>query len=95
MMASREEIKKRIETMQAWLGGKDVQTLASTGAWMTFNISDGGAEFDFDGNKYRIKPQPKEIWLCEGAAGFFSEEEAADHEQQGGKCDLYRQVLDE
>lgn len=95
-MASKGEIQHRVDVMQAWLDGEIIQ-IATTG------------ENDWDDEllpaflgwgtdlEYRIKPKSQEVWLCEGAAGIFTEEEDVDaylSTNADCKCTLFREVLE-
>lgn len=57
-MPTREEIQNRVDVMTAWLGGTDVQFLGRhirDDVWIDLKGSDCPS-FNFDRNKYRIKP---------------------------------------
>lgn len=85
-MATRKEIQERVDIMQAWLDGKVVQARPRDGSgcgypWARICISEPSFnyEFDFHSMTYRIKPEPKEIWVNEYAdiAYVYSSKETA------------------
>jgi hypothetical protein len=62
-MDNKEEIKRRIEIMQAWVDGKEVQFETASG-WKDAG-PDFWMEFNFYNIKYRIKPEPRVIFVNE------------------------------
>lgn len=62
-MSTKEEIKKRIEIMQAWVDGAEIETSFIGGdEWSVKTCP----SFDsFNSLKYRIKPKPREVWVNE------------------------------
>ena len=88
-MASRKEMQEGIKEMQyridiqnAWLSGEVVQREwgGEIGKWDDLAPIDRYmGEFDFDRNKYRIKPKPMDIWVV-GDRVFFNEDSATEHE---------------
>ena len=72
-MASREEIQRRIDIMQGYLDGEEIETLVAD-KWVDLNdvISPSiGPKFGFDEDQeyYRIKPKPREIWVTHTESG--------------------------
>jgi hypothetical protein len=70
MGMTREQLKERLQVIQAWCDGKEVQWLNTIDEWVDFE------EGDFDGimtQDWRIKPTPQALEkplseiLCQGA----------------------------
>jgi hypothetical protein len=61
-----EETKKAIEVMQAFVDGKTVQVETHAG-WE--DVDD--PLWEWFGGPYRVKPEPKEIWVNEYHGGCF------------------------
>ena len=61
---NREETKKAIEVMQAYVDGKDLEHKSPYGKkWIQLSVN-GHLSWDWATNKYRIKPQePREFWV--------------------------------
>ena len=53
--------------VQALADGKDLQVLNNAQVWVEFN--DIG--FSLDVSKYRIKPEPREVWFVENPTNGF------------------------
>ena len=78
-MSDLYENKDQIELMRAIVKavdeGKEIQASASDGNWFTKHAG----TFNFQENKYRVKPEPLvmyvNIWRC-GANAHYSEEDA-------------------
>jgi len=63
---NREETKKAIEVMQAYVDGKVVEYFAFD-AW--FPVNQPG--WSFNDTKYRIKPEPREYWVNVYPGGIY------------------------
>ncbi len=60
---TREQAKELLPIIQAWVNNKEVQWQATNDRWLD-NIHDT-CLFESD-YKWRIKPEPREFWLCDG-----------------------------
>jgi hypothetical protein len=73
-----KEVKKEehyIEVLKAYLDGKTIQ-FQTADKWFTTKSPD----WDFTKTEYRIKPEPKEIWMIKGGQHIFnSKKEIIDH----------------
>ena len=58
---NKQTVKKQIEVMQAYVDGKEIQVFLA-GEWR--NCHDRMRFFDFDGRDFRVKPEPREWYLC-------------------------------
>jgi len=74
---TRDKLQNAIAVMQAFLDGKKLQAkTVGSNHWQDVTTP----IWDWFGNDYRIKPEPKEIWVVETSFGgvyFTSKEEAA------------------
>ena len=100
-MASRVEIQERIDIMQAWVDGGEVEYFHDhTNSWR--NLSNTFISFDFERWNYRIKPKPREIWVPVVKTGermhpswFSSKEDAIASHCHCVDAVKYREVLDD
>lgn len=93
-----EETKKAIEVMQAFVDGKPCE-------WKFEHIGPWDRVFrptwDWHKHDYRIKPEPKEIWVNEyddGSASAYNSEDKALYAYNDGatrKAVRYREVIEE
>ena len=63
---NREETKKAIAVMQAWLDGEEIEYCykkASRPEWLDVETP----TWDLDIKRYRVKPKPREFWVHESA----------------------------
>ena len=97
-MATREEINRRIEIMQAYVDGKEIQRRYTyKDKW----LDAPDPKFNWSMSNYRIKPEPREIWVVEDkvkrvAYGVhFSEKEAESYAAEEDIVSHYREVLDD
>lgn len=68
-MDAREETKRRIAVMQAWVEGKKVEyrnRVHKTSVWR----NEVDPAWDWDTYDYRIAPEPKVIWVNEYPGGL-------------------------
>jgi hypothetical protein len=104
-MATREDIQVRVDIMQAWLDGKAIDYIAGSNKWEHLPYKDN-ANFDFNVAEYRIKPEPKEIWVNEQTSGTGGlcgliypstneAEEAADQHLTQRIAVHYREVIED
>ena len=56
----KEEVQRRIEVMQAWVDGEEIQ-VADVNTKSGWGWCD--PTFDWEANDYRIKPEPFECWV--------------------------------
>ena len=57
---NREDTRRRIEVMQAFVDGKEIQARPYEGGiWSSVNFP----EWKWHRNDYRIKPEPREGWV--------------------------------
>lgn len=56
---TREQLKAMLPVMQAWCEGKQVQLRTKTSAWQVTEDPNWTPHVE-----YRIKPEPREWWLC-------------------------------
>lgn len=89
-MATKQEIIGRIEIMQAWVDGEEVEYEDQDAQWCEMPYKDV-AEFVFDRANYRIKPKPREVWIRNGGL-FYSKGEA---DKYGDNAVLYREVIED
>jgi hypothetical protein len=93
-MASREEIKERIEIMQAWLDGEIIERIRKNkenAEWGVMKQHEIG--FRFERYRYRIKSQPMEIWYDPSDDNFHSL--AKDGLRASSKRIKFREVLED
>jgi len=82
---NREETKKAIEVMQAYVDGKPVQYLALSGRW----VMTGLPIWNWKSLNFRIKPKPREVWINEDPMnGMLCE--VAHHRKES--CDRIREL---
>lgn len=94
-----EETKKAIEVMQAFVDGKVVEyrwAAHTTEPWETAT----SPSWSWGQVEYRIKPQPKEIWVNEYTTGeaynYDSPSDAAKAlDATEGRTVHYREVIEE
>ena len=90
-------LKEKIAVMQAALDGADMQiTWDGATGWHDIYRPE---EFDWNWGKYdyRIKPQPKEIWVNEYDSEISAHRSRASAEEwcsKGGVTKLYREVVE-
>lgn len=63
----REQAVKYLPIIQAFAEGKTVQHLKQDGTWK--DIDNPGF---YRNNAYRIKPEPRKVWIAEYTNGSFS-----------------------
>lgn len=61
---TREDTKKAIEVMQAWVDGAEIEFFDSK--WLA--IAD--PVWNWDKGPYRVKPKPREFWIHVSDDGF-------------------------
>lgn len=89
--------KDYLPLVQALADGKMIQILAKTGRWIDLPEE---VSFGEGSEKYRIKPEPKEIWVnrCddgyEGITIYSSRESAAKGLRPGWTPVRYREVIE-
>ena len=92
-MSSREEIQHRVDVMQAWLDGEEIETLVGC-CWANLGdyLTPDGPMFDFCDGEYRIKLKPRELWIYSQNTLFavFDEDDIKPHDAV-----KYREVLEE
>jgi hypothetical protein len=95
-----EETKKAIEVMQAFVDGKVVQADIH-GRWLDIGPPNS-MYWDFTRYNYRIKPEPKEIWVNEYENGYddflYHDKETAESRAAPyalRKAVRYREVIEE
>ncbi len=105
-MNDRERVQRMLPFMEAYAQGLDVQVCGTNdGSWVSLPLN-GRALFDGSPEDYRIKPQPREVWIpeshlvdqddelkCEGR--FFQPERFAIENSNGKKMCKFREVLDD
>ena len=78
---TKDETKKAIEIMQAYVDGKNIQVL-SDGEWLTFGGM-GAPEWNFSERHYRVKPEPLECWVTvmdgNHCSTVYNKEYSAEH----------------
>ena len=98
-MADREETKRMIEVMQAWVDGAEIQLRLkiNNGSWMDIDAP----EWSWAGTNYRVKPVPRECWRNEYTTGLVDACYDTKHEAAlGSNKDtclgqvLFREVLE-
>ncbi len=93
---NKDNAKDYLHLVQALVEGKTVQYRLLGGKWST------GGDFDFSlpPDQYRIKPEPREIWVNEypsGTSVVHKSKAAADasvEPQGGGVTCHYREVIE-
>jgi hypothetical protein len=107
-----EETKRFLEVLEGYKAGKKVQYLAHTGVWLDGSKCSPGGVLGFSElpTRYRLKPEPKEIFVneyhdfsCSRPQGvaFLSQDTALD--DRTTLCGMepilravrYREVVDE
>ena len=92
---NRENAKKLLPIITAFAEGKVIERKDSDGLWLVLN----SPAFTNDPENYRIKPEPKEIWVNEYPDGYcigYSEVREALRVEWGypaRKAVRYREVL--
>ena len=67
-----DETKKAIEVMQAFVDGKEIECKYSGGdRWAGAPVP----SWAWDAFDYRVKPEPRAIWILEGGCVAFDAEE--------------------
>lgn len=96
-----EETKKAIEVMQAFVDGKTVQHFSRALGWLDFKDGVNSPSWCWDGVNYRIKPEPKDIWVNE-YDGYWGTAWGTKEEAENGvgqyatrKAVRYREVIEE
>ena len=57
---NRERAKELLPIIEAFAEGKEIEMQGNSIGW-----EDGGEQLSFDTElEYRIKPQPREFWVC-------------------------------
>ena len=67
---NKEETKKAIEFMQAYLDGKEIQVTAAEGGWVRAGAPSWSWCHNVD--EYRIKPEPRVIEIKDGEFLLFN-----------------------
>lgn len=94
---TREEAKKFLPLLQAYADGKEIEIL-DDGVWG--KISSPG--FTSGPERYRIKPEPREVWVNQFAAtgirlrsaAFATEASAKAAMEDGWETVHYREVIE-
>lgn len=79
------KIDKMIEVLQAFKAGKTVQMCGNdcipNPKWVDIKSSTNGVNgyFDFEGNDYRVKAEPKTIWVSSDSRGLYATEDPSAH----------------
>jgi hypothetical protein len=84
-----EETKRFLEVLEGYKAGKKVQYLAHTGVWLDGSKCSPGGVLGFSElpTRYRLKPEPKEIFVNEyedGKVGGHTLEEKARGQSLSG-----------
>jgi hypothetical protein len=100
-----EETKKAIEVMQAFVDGKEIQDRNRKfgGEWYMTVVGGGlgGPMWSWSTTEYRVKPEPKEIWVNEysdgSSYGYDCRDNAIAADPFGPlrKAVRYREVIEE
>lgn len=97
---NKETARDCLPLVQALAEGKVIQYKYQKSdksyAWMDLESS---VDFCMPAEFYRIKPEPRGIWIIDYPDGsqhgpFLSGYEAATHNRLGGKIALYREVIE-
>ncbi len=95
---NRENARDYLPLVQALAEGKVIQGhMAYSGRWEDIS---GDIRFDGPASNYRIKPEPREIWVNRHEGGdlgynFYASKEAADHGiRPGWKPVCFREVIE-
>jgi hypothetical protein len=96
-----EETKKAIEVMQAFVDGKTVQCSEPEGEAGYGWRAEKEPLWQWDNFRYRVKPEPKEIWVNEYSDGRKYSYDCRDNAISGAgktpsrKAVRYREVIEE
>jgi alkanesulfonate monooxygenase SsuD/methylene tetrahydromethanopterin reductase-like flavin-dependent oxidoreductase (luciferase family) len=71
---NKEETRKAIEVMQAYVDGEQIELQWSVGEWETYD-HDGKPTWNWSKYDYRIKPKPREWWLDLNIGRFHADVE--------------------
>lgn len=95
------KIDELCEILKAHCEGKTIQTLCADGKYRDEDIKEYPIN-TFLRNAFRVKPEPREIWVIQESSGFLyedrlftSEVEVHKHTPYGAKAVKFREVLDE
>ena len=94
---NKEETRKAIEVMQAWIDGEEIEWYSSVSGWTRVNTV---PLWEWYEHKYRIKPKPRSIWVNEYegqiSSNVFFAKESADRaaSQRRTSCVEFREVSD-
>ena len=94
-----EDTKKAIEVMQAFVDGKEIQCRSHNHShWKYAN-----PDWNFTNCEYRVKPEPKEVWInmypdrAFASVAWASEDDAKESKtvkELGCKPTLFREVIE-
>lgn len=81
---TKEKAKELLPIIQAFADGRTLQWKENESLhpnWI--NVTGNNCNFDVSLYEWRIKPEPREFWLCvwidDSVSTYFSEEEANSH----------------
>lgn len=91
---NKDNAKDYLPLVQALAEGKEIQMKNGAGIWTSYRDMD----FCLIASEYRIKPEPKEIWVNEYPneinSAYRSYDLAAAHCLDYGKTVRYREVIE-
>lgn len=92
---NKDNAKDYLPLVQALAEGKVIQFHNGVGDWQDIN---GGVDFLMPAMNYRIKPEPRDIWVNEYFDGEFnvhtSKESAESSIKRSGITRQYREVIE-
>ena len=91
---NREDTKKAIEVMQAYVDGTEIENIsADSGRTNYWNTGYPRWQWDGDSTTYRIKPKPREWWLNTTSSECYVTKECAEKFSGGREVVWVREVL--
>ncbi len=91
---NKDNAKDYLPLVQALADGRVIQRMGGFGKW----IDCEDADFSCDPADYRIKPEPKEIWVNEypflDSVVHYTEAMANDRRRADGVTRRYREVIE-
>ena len=94
---NRERAKELLPIIQAFAEGKEIEYKPEGGVWTPFDSQVCGPEF-LSHNQYRIKPNPRYIWLNvyeRYASGSYSTKKQADFNAGDGRVGCMKILIED
>ena len=91
---NREDTKQAIEVMQAYVDGAEIEAqFLDNGNWVK-ETKDLGPTWNFGACSYRIKPKPREFWICTTKGSHRHYYNCVDHKPVNTNYIKVREIIE-